>query len=109
MQQQLDYGQRGQSSSVDAGRAEQPAKVSSKRESWRTSVVLGRAKGPVRNPAVYVRAAMPEFVANEECEIYQWLTGRLAEHINANHPTIADMQCFVKQAAENHDLPLRDT
>ena len=103
-QQTLDYEQQRQSS-VAARCAEQPAspKVSSKREAWRESVVFGRAKGPIRNRVAYLRKAMPEFLADEGHEIYQFLVGRLVEHIDAARPNIDGMKSIVQQAAEAHD------
>ncbi len=80
--------------------------VSRKRQAWREFVILSRAKGPIRNRAAYLRAALPEFLRDELHEIAQWLVGRLVEHIGAHHPTIDGMKMFLKQAAEAHELPL---
>ena len=71
-------------------------------------MILARASGPIRNRTAYLRAAMPVFVADEQHEIGQWLVARLVEHIDRDHPTINGMKSFLKQAAENHDLPLPD-
>lgn len=111
-QQRLDYGQQGKSSSsIGARPTEQSAcpRVSARREAWRESVVLGRAKGPIRNRVAYLCKAMPQFVADEQHEVYQWLVGQLVEHIDAARPNVDRMKLFVKQAAEVHDLPLTDT
>ncbi len=80
--------------------------VSPKRQAWRESVILGRAKGRIRNRRAYLRAALPEFVADELQEIARWLVGRLVEHIDANHPSIDGMENFLRQAAAEHDLPV---
>ena len=84
------------------------AAVSLKRRAWRESVIFGRASGLVRNRAAYLRAAMPKFVADEIEEIGNYLVSHLVEYIDSNHPNIDDMRCFVKQAAESHELPLED-
>lgn len=80
--------------------------VSPKRQAWRESVILGRAKGPIRNRAAYLRAALPEFIADEGHEIGQWLVGRLVEYIDEHHPTIEGMKGFLNQTASADDLPL---
>ena len=70
--------------------------------------MFGRAKGPIRNRVAYLRKAMPEFLADEGHEIYQFLVGRLVEHIDAARPNIDGMKSIVQQAAEAHDLPITD-
>lgn|SRR5487761_874000 len=82
--------------------------VSLKRQNWRESVILGRARGAVRNRAAYLRKAMPEFVTDELHEIGSWLTARLIEEIDARHPTIEGMKNFLRQSADANELPLSD-
>ena len=80
--------------------------VSFKRQSWRESVIIGRANGLVRNRAAYIRAALPKFVADESHEIGQFLVGRLVDYIDECHPSIDDMKNYLKEVAAKHDLPL---
>jgi hypothetical protein len=80
--------------------------VSLKRQSWRESVIIGRANGLVRNRGAYIRAAMPKFIADESHEVGQYLVGRLIEYIEAQHPSIGDMKSFLKETAAQHDLSL---
>jgi hypothetical protein len=84
------------------------AAVSIKRQTWRESVILARANGLVRNRTAYLRAALPQFIADEPQEIGQWLVALLVEEIDSRHPTIPGMKEFLKQEAEVHDLPVSD-
>ena len=79
--------------------------ISAVRQSWRETVILSRAKGPVRNRTSYLRAAMPTFVANEKFEIAQWLVSQLAREIQAHHPSIDRMKAFVERLTTENDLP----
>ena len=77
-----------------------------KRQAWRVATILARAKTPPNNPAAYVRASLPKFLASESDEITNWLSHKALELLSADPMLrLADLADELKMAAISQQLP----
>lgn len=106
----------------DAERDFQPnGKLSPKLLAWAETQVLARAEDPIRNQHAFLRASLPEFLANLDMEVQRWLTETLGKWItqelhkprlNPNIPAIIkpyEIQALVHGQVEKYDLPITET